>query len=70
MDDAFRTQSYRPLIESVLSHKRGTWALSSVLDDRSDRVERKMLTVKVMGLTWKHNVTNEDLDTMCGCLRK
>ncbi len=66
---AIRLQSYRALVESVLLYNCGTWALSSALADLLDRAQRKMLR-KVMGLTWKHKVTNEDLYAMCtrGCL--
>ena len=67
MAKAIRLQSYRALVESVLLYNCGTWALSSALADRLDRAQRKMLR-KVMGLTWKHKVTNEDLYAMCGCL--
>jgi hypothetical protein len=63
---AIRIKSYRALVESVLLYNCGTWALSSALADRLDRAQRKMLR-KVIGLTWKHKVTNENLYAMCGC---
>ncbi len=52
---------------NLLLYNCGTWELSSAFADRLDRAQRKMLR-KVMGLTWKHKVTNEDLYAMCGCL--
>ena len=60
-----RLQSYRALVESVLLYNCGTWALSSILAERLDRAQRKMLR-KVVGLTWKQKVTNENLYAMCG----
>ncbi len=67
--EAILIQSYRALVESVLLYiyNCGTWALSSALADRLHTAQRKMLR-KVMGLTWKHKVMNEDFYAMCGCL--
>ncbi len=57
----------RLLHACVLLYICGTWALSSPLADRIDHAQRKLLR-KVMGLTWHHKLTNEDLYAMCGCL--
>jgi hypothetical protein len=59
-----RLKAYRALVESVLLYNCGTWALSSLLADKIDRAQRKMLR-RVLGVTWRDKITIENLYARC-----
>ncbi len=59
-----RLKAYQALVESVLLHNSGTWALSSLLADKIGRAQRKMLR-RVLGVTWRDKTTIENLYARC-----
>ena len=59
-----RIKAYRALVESTLLYNCGTWALTSLLADKLDRAQRKMIR-RVVGVTWRDKITNEALYTSC-----